>query len=136
MKVYEVSLADEYRKLLAVYPELEKKVKRLLEEENDWHFDCAVPVVNSVTNYVDDVWVSKKMFKVKFFEENFYVAAGHPLKKIINEVDLDAENWRSFQESCREQWDDDTDFVLFNLGLCGFKSQIIIPKKYILNLTN
>lgn len=134
MKVYEVSLADEYKKLLVVYPELEKKVKRLLEEEKDWHFDCAVPVVNSITNYVDDVWVSKKMFNVKFFSENFYVAAGHPLKKIINDVDLDAENWKSFQESCREQWEDGTDFILVDLWFCGYKSQITIPKKYIFKL--
>lgn len=134
MKIYEVSLVDEYRKLLAVYPELEKKVKRLLEEENDWHFDCAVPVVNSITNYVDDVWVSKKMFNVKFFEENFYVVVGHPLRKVVSEIDLDAENWGNFQIACKEQWDDDRDFILFNLRVNNYKSQITISKKDILRL--
>ena len=134
MNVYEVSLADEYRKLLTVYPELEKKVKRLIEEENDWHFDCAVPVVNSITNYVDDVWVSKKMFNVKVFEENFYVVVGHPLRKVVSEIDLDAENWGSFQIACKEQWDDDSDFILFNLRVNNYKSQITISKKDILRL--
>ena len=134
MNVYEVSLADEYRKLLAVYPELEKKVKRLLEEEKDWHFDCAVPVVNIITSDVDDVWVSKKMFNVKFFEESFYVVVGHPLRKIVNEIDLDEENWGSFQIACKEQWDDDSDFILFNLRVNNYKSQITISKKDILRL--
>lgn len=134
MNVYEVSLADEYRKLLTVYPELEKKVKKLLESEKDWHFDCAVPVVNSITNYVDDVWVSKKMFNVKVFEENFYVVVGHPLRKVVSEIDLDAENWGNFQIACKEQWDDDSDFILFNLRVNNYKSQITISKKDILRL--
>lgn len=134
MNVYEVSLADEYRKLLTVYPELEKRVKRLIEEENDWHFDCAVPVVNSITNYADEVWVSKKMFNVKVFEENFYVDVEYPLRKIVNDVDLSTENWSRFQDSCREQWDDDTDFILFNLFFGDYKSQITIPKNKIFRL--
>lgn len=134
MKVYEVSLADEYKRLLAFYPELEKKVKRLLEEEKDWHFDCAVPVVNSITNYVDDIWVSKKMFNVKVFEENFYVDVEHPLRKIVNEVDLDAENWMSFQRACREQWEDNTDIISFFVVFTGWQSTISIPKKYIFRL--
>lgn len=134
MKVYEVSLADEYRKILEVYPELENKVKKLIECEKDWHFDCDVPVVNSITNYVDDVWVSKKMFNVKFFEENFYVDVEYPLRKIVNDADLSTENWGRFQESCREQWDDDTDFILFYLVFGDYKSQISIPKNRIFRL--
>lgn len=134
MKVYEVTLADEYRKLLEVYPELENKVKKLLNGEKDWHFDCAVPVVNSITNYVDDVWVSKKMFNVKVFEEEFYVAVGYPLQKIINDVYLDTENWVQFQVACKEQWDDDTDFILVTFSFDGYSSQISIPKKKIFRL--
>ena len=134
MKVYEVSLADEYKKLLGVYPELEKKVKRLIEEENDWHFDCAVPVANSITNYVDDVWVSKKMFKVKVFEEEFYVSEDYPLQKIVNDVYLDTENWMTFQKACKEQWDDDTNFVLVSFSFDGYYSQISIPKNKIFRL--
>lgn len=134
MKVYEVSLADEYRKILEVYPELENKVKKLINGEKDWHFDCAVPVVNSITNYVDDVWVSKKMFNVQFFDEEFYVAVGHPLQKIINDVYLDTENWMCFQKSCKEQWDDDTDFVLVTFSFDDSSTQISIPKKKIFRL--
>ena len=134
MKVYEVSLADEYRKILEVYPELENKVKKLLNGEKDWHFDCDVPVVNSITNYVDDVWVSKKMFNVKVFEEGFYVDVGYPLHKIINDVYLDTENWMQFQVACKEQWDDDTDFILVTFSFDGYSSQISIPKKKIFRL--
>lgn len=134
MKVYEVTLADEYRKILEVYPELENKVKKLLNGEEDWHFDCAVPVVNSITNYVDDVWVSKKMFNVKFFEEEFYVVAGYPLQKIINEVYLDTENWMTFQKVCKEQWDDDTDFILVTFSFDGSYTKMSIPKEKIFRL--
>lgn len=134
MKVYEVTLADEYRKILEVYPELENKVGKLINGGKDWHFDCAVPVVNSITNYVDDVWVSKKMFNVKVFEEEFYVAVGYPLQKIINDIYLDTENWMQFQVACKEQWYDDTDSILVTFSFDGYSSQISIPKKKIFRL--
>lgn len=131
MKVYEVTLVDEYRKILEVYPELENKVKELLNGENDWNFDCTVPVVSSITNYVDDIWVSKKMFNVKVFEEEFYVVVGYPLQKIINDVYLDTENWMTFQKACKEQWDDNTDFILVIFSFDGSYTKIIIPKEKI-----
>lgn len=131
MKVYEVTLVDEYRKILEVYPELENKVKELLNGENDWNFDCTVPVVSSITNYVDDIWVSKKMFNVKVFEEEFYVVVGYPLQKIINDVYLDTENWMAFQKACKEQWDDNTDFILVIFSFDGSYTKIIIPKEKI-----
>lgn len=134
MKVYEVSIADEYRKILEVYPELENKVKKKLNDEKDWSFDCTVPVVNSITKYVDDVWVSKKMFNVQVFEEEFYVAVGYPLQKIINEADLDAENWKNFQKACKEQWDDDTDFILAVFYFGDSYTRINIPKEKIFRL--
>lgn len=134
MKVYEVSLNDEYKRLLEVYPELEKRVEKRINGEEDWSFDCTVPVMNSITKYVDDVWVSKKMFNVRFFEEEFYVAVGHPLQKIINDVYLDTENWMKFQKACKEQWDDDTDFILVVFSFDDSSTQISIPKKKIFRL--
>lgn len=134
MKIYEVILADEYRKILEVYPELENKVNNLINDEKDWYFDCFVSVANSFTNYVDNVWVTKKMFNVKVFEEDFYVDVEYPLQKIVNAGFLTKENWMKFQKACKEQWDDDTSFILVLLSFDGCSSQISIPKEKIFRL--
>lgn len=126
-----ITLKAEFKELLKTYPGIERKASDIINCEGKIMSDY-YGLENAITKFVDKVWLCSSMFDVKIAgKEEYKISSCSPLSFLLNEHALTEEYWEAFQTECRDQIDDSSSYVYFNLILEGETQEFRIPKNVI-----
>lgn len=126
-----VTLKAEFKKLLETYPDIEREASDIINCEGKLMSDY-YKLENAFTKFIDKVWLCDSMFDVKIVgKEEYKISTCSPLSFLLNEHTLTGEYWEAFQTQCREQINDSTSYVYFNLTIEDHDQEFRIPKDVI-----
>lgn len=121
-----VSIKKDFKKLEEIYPNLcENIAKKVLKEKDYIGF---IGAFNSITSYYDHVWIHPEMYEVTGNDPKYGITLANPLSSLINK-EVSEDIWEAFQETCKEQYNNDLDYVYFFVDINTFSQYFKISKE-------
>lgn len=121
-----VIIKEGFKELEEIYPNLCKDTARQFLKEKDYNgYICTY---NSLTCYYDQIWVYPEMFEVPINDPEYFITLENPLSSLMNKG-VSEDIWEAFQEACKEQYNNDLDYVCFFVEIKDFSQHFIISKE-------
>ena len=121
-----VILKEDFKKLEEIYSNLcEDSAKQFLKEKEYSGYICTY---NYLTHYYDQVWIYPEMFEVVCNDPKYNIILENPLSAIIK-TDGSQDIWEAFQKECKEQYNNDLEYVCFFVEIKGFSQSFTISKE-------
>lgn len=124
-----VSIKEDFKKLEEIYPNLCKNTAEQFLKEKD--FNGYICTYNSLTRYYDQVWIFPDMFEVPVNDPVYGITLKNPLSSLIRK-DVSEDIWETFQEACKEQYNNDFGNVCFSAEIENYTQYFRISKEDIL----